>query len=82
MASKAQMAKEAQGYTTELKNCGNCVHHTCTLTLPEWMRGNARYDKDGEREKHMRESNQRCGIGGFAIKKTATCSQWAKKAEA
>jgi hypothetical protein len=75
--SKQQAAKEAQGYRTELQNCGNCKHRTAELTLPLWMRTrNERHGIEYTLERHGVESNKRCGIGGFAIKQTATCTRW------
>ena len=79
--SKQSVAKEAQGYTSEVKNCGNCAHRTFAASLPQWMeidnrreifRGNnPRYSI----EIHGIERSQKCGIGGFAIKKTASCKE-------
>ncbi len=74
--SKQSEAKAAQGYTTAVSNCGNCAHMAKDLVLPAGML------KDNERglthytiEQHGVEKNLRCGIGGFAIKKTATCKE-------
>lgn len=77
--SKVEAAKAEQGYRMEPANCKNCANRQCERSLPEWMVGNSRYDKDGIREKYMRETKQRCGIGGFAIKLTATCERWSKQ---
>lgn len=84
--SKQAEAKEAQGYTTAVKNCGNCAHMTCELALPAWM-ANTNADAISRGwipeytvERHGVEKNTSCGIGGFAIKKTATCTQHAPKA--
>lgn len=75
--SKQSQAKEAQGYTTEPKNCGNCVWRKFDLELPAWMQAPENIGHYGER--HKVEVRQRCGLGGFAIKKTATCQQWRAK---
>lgn len=79
--SKQAEAKEAQGYTTSVRNCGNCAHMTSERGLPEWMReDNADRANRGLSpcytvEAYGIEKNLRCGIGDFAIKKTATCSK-------
>ena len=59
--SKQSEAKEKQGYTRDIKNCGNCSHFTC--------------DKEafGFRMQYTKEKNLRCGIGQFKIHKTAVC---------
>ena len=78
--SKQSEAKAAQGYTTAVSNCGNCAHMGKDLVLPAWMlkdnedraeRGLTPYTI----EQHGVEKNFRCGIGGFAIKKTAACKE-------
>ena len=74
--SKQSEAKAAQGYTTAVSNCGSCAHMAKDLVLPAWMlkdngSGLPRYTI----EQHGVEKNLRCGIGGFAIKKTATCKE-------
>ena len=83
--SKQSQAKEAQGYTTESKSCAICSHRQCKVELPAWMQ---RYNAVAVEQKrpipypmadYGRESEQRCGIGGFAIKKTATCDKWAAR---
>ena len=79
--SKQAQAKEAQGYTTAANNCGNCTHMTSERALPAWM---VRDSEERSRigmlpypvETFGVERNLRCGIGGFAIKKTATCSKY------
>lgn len=77
--SKVEIAKTEQGYRMEPSNCKTCANRQYERALPEWMVGNSRYDKDGIREQHMREARQRCGIGGFAIKLSATCERWSKQ---
>jgi hypothetical protein len=80
--SKQAAAKEAQGYTTDKRNCSNCAHRQCDRRLPAWMqRENARHPEHPTwGDHHAQEVNQRCGIGGFAVKATAWCNQWATKA--
>lgn len=80
--SKQSEAKEVQGYTTAVRNCGNCVHLTSETVLPKWaVELNEDYERRG-REPVYRlpaygvEKNIRCGIGGFAIKKTAVCNEY------
>ena len=86
MSSKQAVAKAAQGYTTAVKNCGNCAHMTSERAIPQWMqKRNAEYERNGfpftyRVETHGTEKNFRCGIGGFAVKKTATCAQHEPKA--
>ena len=83
--SKQAKAKEAQGYTTAVSNCGNCVSLTSECALPAWIvRKNEERSRVGMRpypvETFGVEKNLRCGIGGFAIKKTATCAKHMSKA--
>ena len=85
--SKQSDAKALQGYTTVPNLCGNCAHRRFDMKLPAWMQEhNARLDAQVQKgqaltweryygEGSALESNQRCGLGGFAIKKTATCHQ-------
>jgi hypothetical protein len=77
--SKQSEAKVAQGYRTEQQNCGNCQHRKCTVALPAWTeKYNQERPGSYTLERHGLETNQRCGIGGFAIRKTATCVKWAR----
>lgn len=77
--SKQSEAKERQGYNPKplARCCGTCVNILSDMDWPEWM-------KDGKHdsyltENHKIEKNVRCGLGGFAVKKTATCSEWKTK---
>lgn len=78
--SKQNEAKEAQGYTLFQSVCGNCKSYTSEMVLPAWMaRRNAENVEIGREPEyklsnHGVEKNMRCGIGGFAVKKNATCS--------
>lgn len=79
--SKQSEAKQSQGYRTEQRNCGNCMHRSCEKVLPPWMeRSNANGVGSNITfftvERHGLEQRQRCGLGGFAIRKTATCDRW------
>lgn len=77
--SKQSEAKVAQGYIDKAipQTCGTCVHMQLDLELPKWMQkqgGSAVWD-----DKYKQETNLRCGIGGFAIKKMGTCQHWRAK---
>lgn len=66
--SKQSDAKEEQGYTLAQSNCGNCAHYRSEVeTHPPHFSWAKPYTV---------ESNRRCGIGGFAVKKTASCKRW------
>lgn len=62
-------AKEAQGYVDKAvpRTCMNCLHF--------------RFDTGWHDEAHRypKETNLRCGLGGFAVKKMATCKEWGIK---
>jgi len=66
--SKQQDAKALQGYVpkAEPQTCGNCVQFRSELGPPE---------KYG----YQKEMNIHCGLGGFAVKKLGTCTQFVKK---
>lgn len=74
-----------QGYTTTPPTCAKCAHLKSELRLPAWMiveNAEARSHKLTNYwtiEKHGIENNPRCGIGGFAVKKMATCSKFERK---
>ena len=72
--SKQSEAKEVQGYIPKPvpRVCSTCAHFTCDETEhPAAFTWSNPYKT---------QSNLRCGIGGFAVKKTATCARWAPKA--
>lgn len=69
--SKQSEAKAVQAYTTHTNNCENCKHLTFDKKLPAWMIGIERYESNFDR--YSVEANARCGIGQFAVKKTASC---------
>jgi hypothetical protein len=81
--SKLDNIKAGQGYTTNVRNCANCASLKFDKLLPAWMLevNQERGDDQYTAEKHGSEKNVRCGIGGFKIKKTATCNQWEAKSE-
>ena len=68
--SKQSEAKIQQGYVDKAvpKTCGQCLHFTSdTVTRTTiWL------------EAYTIESNLRCSIGGFAVKKMATCNLFNK----
>lgn len=72
--SRQSEAKSAQGYIAKpvQKACANCVNfkfeHVLMHPPTSWRPEGWHADK-----------NMRCGIGGFAVGKTATCSKWAEK---
>lgn len=68
--SKQSEEKLNQGYNEKPipRTCANC----------------ARYESESITHKHSfgeytQEKNKRCGLGGFAVKKTATCLKWEAK---
>ena len=67
--SKQQDAKKAQGYEPKPRVCGSCAHFLSDI-IDEPTKYNPSY---------QRETNMRCGLGGFAVKKMGTCNQFEKK---
>lgn len=65
--SKQSEAKQAQGYDPKPVNpvCMNCKHYRSKLT--ELAGG------------WIDESEKRCGIGGFAVKKMGSCKLYERK---
>ena len=65
--SKQSEAKIRQDYTPKLipQVCSNCASYKCDSTKHEHAFGS-----------YVKVSNQRCGIGGFAVKKTGSCAEW------
>ena len=64
--SKQSDAKAAQCYVAKITPmvCSNCKHYESKITEHEGVYGGIYHD----------ESEKRCGIGGFAVKKMGTCS--------
>jgi ribosomal protein S14 len=64
--SKQSEAKARQGYVPKtVRMCQHCKH----------------FKSDFIREPYLgrvwiRETNLRCGVGGFKVKKTGACDQW------
>jgi hypothetical protein len=62
--SKQSESKILMGYSPHPRNCANCTHYSSIL-VP-----NSGYSA------FLKEKEKKCSIGGFAVKKTATCDQW------
>lgn len=81
--SKQSKAKESQGYRPKPspRTCANCAAFRSDRLLPYWMAERNREvgTKHFTLEQHGVEKNMRCGIGGFAVKKTATCNHFTAK---
>jgi hypothetical protein len=83
-------AKAAQGYVAKPvpSTCGNCARFAYDLLLPIWAakeKAAGRKDWEGVEytiEEYGVEKNLRCTLGSFAVKKMATCNQFAPKAPA
>lgn len=67
--SKQSEAKANQGYVAKPvpKTCMNCQHYRSDLIDRPPTRNGVIYTD---------EKNLRCGIGGFAVKKMATCNEF------
>lgn len=67
--SRQSDAKERQQYTPKLIAgvCCNCNHYVSKKSTREGVFGGTYTD----------ESNKRCGIGGFAVKKLGSCAEHA-----
>jgi len=68
--SKQSEAKLNQGYNENHipKTCPNCARYESEFVVHKHAFG-----------EYTQEKSKRCGIGGFAVKKTATCLMWAWK---
>lgn len=65
--SKQSEAKERQGYVEKVipMVCSNCQHYQSKVTAREGVFGGVYHD----------ESEKRCGLGGFAVKKMGGCKE-------
>lgn len=65
--SKQSEAKERQGYVAKVipMVCSNCKHYESKVTAREGVFGDVWND----------ESEKRCGLGGFAVKKMGGCNK-------
>ncbi len=63
--SKQSDAKEAQQYNEKPipHVCSNCLNYRSVVTTNKGIFGGS----------YQTEKNRRCAIGGFAVKKTASC---------
>jgi hypothetical protein len=68
--SKASEAKKIQGYVDKAipRTCMTCNHFTHDTITQTHGYGS-----------FTRDTNLRCSIGGFAVKKMATCNGWEVK---
>jgi hypothetical protein len=68
--SKQSEAKINQGYNDKQiqRTCGNCAKYHSALIVHRNSFGG-----------YIQEKNKRCGLGGFAVNKTATCDKWEAK---
>ena len=66
--SKKSEAKERQGYVPKFipNVCGNCLHFRSEIVKTRGTYG-----------LWTKETNMRCEIGGFKVKKQGTCQEWA-----
>ena len=69
--SKQAEAKAKQGYVPKAipQTCVNCASFRSEKIEQQTKYGHA----------WIKETNQRCSIGGFAVKKMGTCSEWSGK---
>lgn len=66
---KKSDSKRKQGYNDMPipRTCGNCAEYESEFV-----------DLSPPYQQYMKEKNKRCGLGGFEVKKTATCNEWRK----
>lgn len=74
--SKQSKAKEDQGYVPKAipETCGAC--RSCVPVMGEVMRYKDDSFAIGGTHLVSEQVSQKCGIGGFAVKKMGTCSMW------
>lgn len=97
MASKTQQLKNACGYsaTPVLPVCGTCKHMRSDIVVIPWVlkelqeKGKVHVYTVGDftREEDIpdslrKESNIRCSLHGFAVKKMGACKTWEIREEA
>jgi len=66
--SKQSEAKKAQNYRENADTCANCANYQSELI-------EKKYDGYNGILVWTEEKGKRCAVGGFAVKKTATCDQ-------
>lgn len=66
--SKQREAKKSQGYNPKPTHpmCSNCAHYSSDIVEERAAYGSGVY---------RRETNIRCGLGGFAVKKMGNCAE-------
>ena len=79
--SKTTEAKAAQGYDPKpLQTCTHCEHYRSETALPAWaVKANAGKGRTYTLGEYGKEGKVRCALGGFAIKKTASCQKFTLK---
>jgi hypothetical protein len=70
--SKQSAAKQAQGFSDKPRTCSNCSFRKFDSVIPQWM-VDCNYQN---KEAFAQDKNQRCSLGGFAVKKSNTCDLW------
>ena len=82
--SKVEQKKQAQGYVAkyEAPICGNCSNMTFDEEFPAWVKRENPNLSDAELfgKGYLKyETNLRCSIGGFAVKKQGSCLKHPKR---
>ena len=90
----SKKAKSECGYLEKpvMPVCGNCKHFTSEMRAIPWIAkelaengrvdvfGQGRYTEEAALPDSLRiEGNKKCGLHGFAVKKTAACRDWENK---
>lgn len=87
--SKQSEAREKQGYKHEGPRCGTCFYFTSDSVPVKWMvEANELRTAAGQTPHYdltlpvnRKETNLRCQIGGFAVKKNACCNHYRSEEE-
>ena len=77
MATKLNQLKVAVNYRTTLDTCSNCMHYTSKKKPPAWMMEGG-YSLT-QIVQASTDSELRCTLHNFAVKKTAVCNSWEAK---
>lgn len=67
--TKLEQTKASQGYRLSAATCRTCKHFASDIAKLRGTYGG----------QYTEEKNKRCGLGGFAVKVTATCLKWEEK---
>lgn len=70
--SKQSEARERQNYRETLDTCGNCTHYKS-------QRVDKSYDAYNGKHVWTEEKHKHCSIGGFSVKKMATCDKYTRE---